>query len=274
MRRKKLMKNKFLLLSIGLISILSACAVTSENTYKRTDYNDPIFANNYYKIKDEKIINNIGISNTFELDKNSNSVFTSYNELKELGSEFDKEVANDEVTYDSIAHFNGLTTYGTSKCLGSIDDSFNHGMLSKLTDGLLFCDGKTFQGVRVQIDQEGYVQSYEKTCLYADYFALSFKPASDYTNPLYNNNAFYDIRLKIKFYVEDGDKLKENIYTYELDDLQRDKYLLFGFALKKEMVQNLKGLGISYDLLNSNEDASIDNCLLLYETLFVNSIWY
>ena len=267
------MKKKIIFASI-LSIVLTGCAVSKDNTYLRSDYSDTVFANNYYKIKEESVVNNISKSNVYTLDKESNKVFTTYNELKALGSDFDKEVANDEVKYDSIAHFNGETTYGKTKCLGNIDDSFNHGMLSKLSDGLMFCDGKTYQGVRVQIDQEGFVHEYEKTCVYADYFALSFKSASDYTSINYPTTATYDIRLNIKFYNQEGDKFIENVYSYELNSISRNAYLLFGFELKQEMVKNLKGLGISYDLLNSSEPSDVDHCLLLYETLFVNSLWY
>lgn len=267
------MKKRMILCSLVSAVLLSACAVSKENTYKTTDYNDPVFANNYYRIKDQEIINNISSTVTYELNKTENDVFTSFDELKNLGSDFDKEVASGEVTYDSKGHFNSQTTYGTSKCLGNIDDSFNHGILSKLTDGLLFCDGKTYQGVRVQIDKDGFVQKYEKTCLYADYFALSFKVGSDYTNSKYPTSATYDIKLNIKFYLEDGNKYKEFVCSYVLNEVRRDSYVLFGFGLKQEMVKNLKGLGISYDLLKSNEDSSVSHCLHLYETMFVNSLW-
>ena len=197
------MKNKFTVLSfLGLLS-LSACAVSSDNTYLYTDYNDPIFANNYYKIKEENITKNIKESNTYTLDETNDYVFDSYDKLKSFGASFDSKVANDEVKYDSFINSNSNTTYGTQYCLGKVDDSFNHGILSKLTDGLLFCDGKTYQGVRVQINQEGFIHEYDKTCLKADYFALSFKAGSDYTNSLYPISATYDIKINIKFYIKE-----------------------------------------------------------------------
>lgn len=268
------MKKRIFVVSALLSVLLSGCAISMDNTYKRSDYNDTVFANNYYKIKDKNIINNIKQTNTFTLDKTNDCVFENYEELKALGTDFDNKVANDEVTYDSLIFSNRNTTYGTVNCLGNIDDSFNHGILSKLTDGMLFCDGDTYQGVRVQIDKDGFVHEYEKKCLYADYFALSFKPGSDYTNNLYPPSATYDIKLNIKFYIEDGDKFVENICSYTMNSVSRNKYYLFGFKLTKNMAQNIKGLGISYDLVNSNEDASVDHCLHLYETLFVNSSWY
>ena len=182
---------------------------------------------------------------------------------------------NDEVSYDTLIHSNLNTTYGSTYCLGNIDDSFNHGMLSKLSDGLLFCDGVTYQGVRVQINESGFIHEYHKKMLYADYFAMSFKAGSDFTSELYKKESTsYRIRLNIKFYIEDNDKFIENVFSYEMDSVLRDKYYLFGFSLKKDMAENLKGIGISYDLLNTSENVSLDHCLYLYETLFVNSLWY
>lgn len=268
------MKKRTLLVSMLSLVCLTGCVVSKDNTYFKTDYNDKVFANNYYKIKEESIVNNIKKTNNIALDKINNQVFETYEELKTFGAEFDSKVANNEVKYDSILHFNSNTDYGEKNCLGNIDDSFNHGILSKLADGLMFCDGKTYQGVRVQIDQEGFVHEYGKKCLYADYFALSFKAGSDYTNSLHANSATYDIKLNIKFYIQDGDKFIENICSYTMSSIVRDRYYLFGFKLTKDMAENLKGLGISYDLVNTTEDASLDHCLHLYETLFVNSIWY
>lgn len=269
------MKKKLVFSFLLTMLFLTSCAVSKDNTYLTTDYNDPTFKNNYYTLKEDSIVNNIKKTNNIELDKVSNSVFETYQELKDLGPNFDSKVANEEVLYDSVIHSNLNTTYGSEYCLGNIDDSFNHGMLSKLTDGLLFCDGITYQGVRVQIDQTGFVHEYEKKCVYADYFAMSFKAGSDYTSSIYpKSGATYNIKLNIKLYVEEDGKFIENICSYKMDNVIRDKYYLFGFNLTKDLAQNLKGIGVSYDLISTTEDAALDQCIYLYETLFVNSTWY
>ena len=269
------MKKKLIFSSLFVMFALTSCAVSKDNTYLRRDYNDPIFKNNYYTIKEDNIVNNIKKTNNVELDKVNNTIFETYQELKDLGKDFDSKVANDEVTYDAVIHSNLNTTYGSEYCLGKIDDSFNHGILSKLTDGLLFCDGLTYQGVRVQINQTGFMHEYEKKCVYADYFAMSFKACSDYTSSIYSSSgATYKIKLNIKLYIEEDGKFIENICSYTMDNVIRDRYYLFGFNLTKDLAQNLKGIGISYDLLSTTEDAALDQCLYLYETLFVNSTWY
>lgn len=268
------MKKKIIISSILTILFVTSCAVSKGNTYLTSDYNDKVFKNNYYTIKEESIVNNIKKTNNIELDKVNNDVFESYDELKQLGPEFDSKVANNEVGYDTLIHSNYNTTYGTENCLGKIDDSFNHGILSKLTDGLLFCDGITYQGVRVQIDQTGFVHEYEKKCVYVDYFAMSFKAGSDYTSSIYTSSATYKIRLNIKLYVEEDGEFIENICSYTMENIIRDKYYLFGFNLTRDLGQNLKGIGVSYDLLETTEDPNLDQCLYLYETLFVNSSWY
>ena len=268
------MKKRLIISSILTMLFVSSCAVSKDNTYLRSDYNDPIFKNNYYTLREESIVNNIKKTNNIELDKNRDSVFETYDELKQLGADFDSKVANNEVGYDSIIHSNNNTTYGTENCLAKIDDSFNHGILSKLSDGLLFCDGLTYQDVRVQINESGFVHEYEKKCIYADYFAMSFKAGSDYTSSIYTKSATYKIKLNIKLYVEEDGKYIENVCSYTMDTVIRDKYYLFGFNLKMDMAKNLKGIGVSYDLLETTEDANLDQCLYLYETLFVNSSWY
>lgn len=267
------MKNKKMLLSLFALLSLSACAISEDNVYDRNAYSSSIYSENYYKIKEESITKNIIKTNNIELDKDKDFVFTNYDELKAFGESFDKDVYNGTVKYDTAVHSNFNTDFGTIKGLGAIDDSFNHGMLSKLADGLMFCDGRTFQGVRVQIDQEGFIHEYKKKCLGADYFALSFKSGSDYTNENYTYAAAYNIRLHIKLYIEENGKFIENICSYTLNDNVRGTYYLFGFKLTENLSKNLKGIGISYDLLDSTEDASIEHCLLLYETMFVNSSW-
>jgi len=267
------MKNKLFLLSSLSLLLLSSC-LSYEDTYSRRDYYSPVFEENYYKVKEDNIVSNISSSNNHILDKKADSVFITYSELQALGSDFDYDVANGNVTYDSFMNTNSNTTYGTEKCLGKMDDSFNHGVLSKLTDGLLFCDHITYQGVRVQIDESGFIHEYEKKCIYADYFAMSFKPGSDFTSNLYSSSAEYDIILNVAFYNESDGKFVENIYSYSMNSIIRDKYYLFGFKLTQAMVKDLKGIGISYTLINTNEDPNLQHCLHLYETLFVNSTWY
>ena len=259
------MKKIMILASLLSIVALSGCAV-SKNVYDLRDYCDPVFENNYYREKDESIVDNISEKKNVELDKSKDKVFETYDELKTL--RLDEDVNADKVTYDTMIHSNVNTTYGTSKCLGNYDDSFNYGMLSKLTDGLLFCDQKTFQGVRVQIDKDGFVQKYDKSICESYYFALSFKAGSDFTNPSYPGSAQYDIKLNIKFYSKAGNSYIENGYSYSMDNVIRDRYYLFGFVLPKDLV--IDGFGISYEIINSNEDASIKHCLHLYETLYVN----
>lgn len=263
------MNKRLILLSLISMLTFSACAVSKENVFDRKDYFDSVFENNYYKVKDEKIANKLFVSQSIELNKANNKVFETYQELKDLG--IDEDVNNETVTYDSIIYSNANTTYGEKKCLGNYDDSYNYGILSKLTDGLLFCDQKTFQGVRVQIDEEGFIEKYDKQIEKADYFALSFKAGSDYTSPSYPSSAKYDIRLDIKFYIPRGNGIYEECrYNYVLNNVIRDRYYLFGFQLEKW--PTIAGLGISYQLLNTNEDSNIKHCLNLYETLFVNPI--
>ena len=269
------MKKRLIFTSLlGILSITS-CAVSKDNTYSKREYSSTVFKENYYRIKEDNIVNNINETRVYELNKSNDSVFETYEELKALGPSFDHKVANGEVSYDVKIHANVNTTYGTENCLGKKDDSFNHGMLSKLTDGLLFCDGVTYQGVRVQIDQEGFIHEYDCKLSTADYFAMSFKAGSDFTSSLYEKSgANYQIKLNVKFYIEDNGKFIENICSYVMNSVIRDKYYLFGFSLKNEIVQNLKGIGVSYDLISTDEDVSLDHCLYLYETLFVNSHWF
>ena len=269
------MNKKVIFVSLFSIFGLSACAIEEGNIFSRDDYNSKIFENNYYSVKEESVTSKILRSYTNELDDTENKVFKTYDELKSL--DLDLEVKNEEVSYDTVIYSNLNTTYGTKNCLGQYDESYNQGILSKLTDGLLFCDGKTFQGVRVQINEEGFIHEYKKAITAADYFALSFKAGSDYTSPLYTGSATYDIKLKISFYEPnyygwDFTGYTEVTYTYTLTSVIRDKYYLFGFYTDLLDIKNgdIKGIGISYELLNTTEDPSLKHCLHLYETLYVN----
>ena len=83
------MKKKLIVSSILTMLFATSCAVSKDNTYLRSDYNDPTFKNNYYTLKEESIVNNIKKTNNIDLDKAKDSVFETYDELKQVGSEFD-----------------------------------------------------------------------------------------------------------------------------------------------------------------------------------------
>ena len=57
------MKKKLIFSSVLIMLGLTSCAVSKDNTYLRSDYNDPVFKNNYYTIKEDSVINNIKKTN-------------------------------------------------------------------------------------------------------------------------------------------------------------------------------------------------------------------
>ena len=69
------MKKKLIISSMLAMLFVTSCAVSKDNTYLRSDYNDPTFKNNYYTLKEESIVSNIKKTNNIELDKVNNSVF-------------------------------------------------------------------------------------------------------------------------------------------------------------------------------------------------------
>jgi hypothetical protein len=186
---------------------------------------------------------------------------------------------------DVLDELNNKKFYGDDYKMNNIDPDFKQGYLSKLYDGWMFCGGR-YQLARVQIDESGFGTVFNKQSgsLVNSYFAINFKASNDYTdseNPV--SAHFSDLLMKVSFYCRNDDKFDKVTYTYPLynvpcnfSDIKcYDTYTFFGFKINSNIIKNLQGYSIEYDLIKDEytEEKALDHSLMLYEVVLPNSTW-
>jgi len=62
-------------------------------------------------------------------------------------------------------------SFGRTLCLGTTDEAFKHGVMSKLYDGQLHCLG-AYSKARVQLTSDGYTTRFPKQLVSADYLVF------------------------------------------------------------------------------------------------------
>lgn len=290
------MKKRLLIapLSAFVALLVTSCGYGLKEVYKGNVYNSPVFEENYYRVWDSKIDPNnknnlINKEEVIELDTTQDLVFTSYfdeadhtkyNENLLLASS--SAVKNYRYSSGEIDNFdNPRPLYGEAHKLSNENDSFKYGVLSKLYDGQMFCEGD-YQLSRVQIDESGFGTVFNNQGRDLDYFAVNFKASNDYTNP--QNPAYAHrsiINFKVSFYVKNDNKYDKFTYTYTLDNIKTNWpesqfiYTFFGFKINTNKIKNIQGYSIEYDVVYDElVNAGLDHSLMLYEVLFPNSTWH
>lgn len=176
------MKHKLVFLAL-VGAVLGSCSKTSE-LYKRSDFNSPIFDENYYTNWDG--VNEFKTTTVNAHFSNLNSE-TSHGEVKLTNGNIDynpnKYVYRDDFSIDNA------NTFGYNYCLSktATNKEFKYGITSKLFDGRVWCD-HLFQLSRVQVDKSGFAMKFSKYLVNARYLAFSVRGGTDYADP----NAFKD----------------------------------------------------------------------------------
>ena len=212
------MKKRYLVAPLLILVSVSAtsCGYSLREIYKGNVYNSPVFEENYYRIWDSRIDtsknnNLINKEEVIELDEIQDLVFTTYhdeNDLSKYNSNLLLASVNDSVKNYRYSGFSGedKPLFGEAHKLSKENDSFRYGVLSKLYDGQMFCEGD-FQLSRVQIDEQGFGTVFNNQGRDLDYFAVNFKASNDYTNPDIQTYAHYSkINFKVSFYVKNDSK--------------------------------------------------------------------
>lgn len=266
------------------------------NAYNSTDWNE-----NYYRVWDDKIdvhSENNKITDVIEkdLNKDSDLVFTSYEDNAFLLCEPN---ARDYVYESDLI---SDTSYGRNHNMSSIDNSFKYNVTSKLFDGTLFCGGR-YEKARVQVGptnnvgepervKDGFGRLFKKELRTADYFAINFKCATDYkTNKSISIPRHYcSIKLKISFFLKNDHGYTQSIVKYDLDNVpantgdsdRKNDYYFFGFKLKNNEgdhyldISRCAGIAVQYDLVEDTYSSTynLGHSIFLYEVLFPHSTWY
>jgi len=178
------------------------------------------------------------------------------------------------------------TAFGRTKCLAMADSAFKSaGVLSKLYNGQMFCDGYHVKAL-VQLDPNGYSTLFPKTLATGDYFLMSCRGGS---SSGVARQTLMDIELRFFKQGTSG----YDFYTINLKDVllrtdsggEGDSFVAIRFSdIGITDPSGIKGMSVAYSNVNDgsytveeNFDASGTKKnyfgLLIYEVMFPNSTW-
>lgn len=234
--------------------MLSSCGTELSKTAHFNVDHSGVWEDNFYTRWDESLRNKETEQVTITEDENQ--VFTSFYDQHFLDLEPDHSL-----TYYDFDE----TSFGTHRNLALHDPLVNDGFVSKLFNGLLFCNG-WYELARVQINEEGFSSSFYKPIQSADYLFLQFKSALDFKQ--HSPTAHYaDITIHISLYG------KRNVtYSFPLVNVitnASDGYTFFGFSLDGFDISGTTDFAITYTLdrdeYNEEKGTNISHALMLYE---------
>jgi len=198
-----------------------------------------------------------------------------------------------KTSWINYADVNKLTAqnYGNE----AINDSFKKGMFSKLTEGLLACDGSG-PLVRMQIDEAGFGKQFDFELV--DYHVLTLALRGGSNIPYHELGVSRiptaKIKLNVSFYVEESasNAARKVSFTFPIDDLRTDDnaqtniiQLYFEDVMNEEefaLLKRTNALSISYELLEHDliKPEGVDNpandyafAVMMYEIMLPYSNW-
>lgn len=291
MRKKKIFG--LLILSVFL---LSGCMQDVSELYENHAYDTGDFEQNFYSVWPEDLKTKVDEVNkkTFELDPDVHRVF-AMNKQEDItpslfADSFNSSGEQYQLIYDTPHDHEGKG-YGPSNNLISIEPAFARGFLSRLYDGRLRCDGRTFAQTRVQIDKNGYGTLFPKELMTYKYFALALRGGEMATS-----GGFYvDVNLVITFYVFNQEKAKYVPIEFLLNAMpiktnHGGDTTIVGFYFEEildnqpDLLKRASAMSITYSLASHLDDYETDHTieasegkthfsLMLYEVLLPKSTW-
>lgn len=265
------MKKKILLLALTSL-LLVGCSKT-ELLYKPNAYNSPIFDENYYLERDNidslKIENNIpGICSTPQ----SHDGLSGLSPL-DVGSYKWKDYEKNNM-------------WGYHNNLDGINESFNYGILSKLYDGRVRCDG-LYQQSRVQLNKTGYATYFPKTLVNSKFIAFACRGGTTLENPLHMELEF---NFTLSFYIHITGSSAYNKITFKLNGIpvQTDNggntNLVSFYLPDKDFLNGAVAMSFEWECIdphlnmyNLTDDYTIKEkdhlALMLYEVFIPQSTW-
>lgn len=295
---KKLSPFKLLLIAPSII--ITSCGYGLKEVYDGVPYNSSDFFQNYYEVWDSKInpysaTNNITeTSPERELDTKEDLVFTSLDD-----NNFDK---NDVTSYKYAYGYDlqdppeDMKAYGPTIKMSSLDDSFRYGVISKLFDGQMFCNGY-YANARLQVrptnegDGSGFGVLFSKESDNATYMMLNFKCSlvTQNSQSLPSGKSNLKIRIGLLYKNNTGYTYKpvtyslENVPTNSGDSIfspehRSELYTCFGFNLANIGQSRLIGFTVQYEKISDTISSSIGeqsyHAMMLYEVSFPYTTWH
>ncbi len=303
---KKLSPFKLLLIAPSII--ITSCGYGLKEVYDGVPYNSSDFFANYYEVWDDKI-NPYSLKNKItekydevELDASKDQVFTSLED-----NNFDK---NDMSSYKYAYGYDlqeppeGMKSYGPAVKMASLDDSFRYGVVSKLFDGQMFCNGY-YANARVQVrptnegENSGFGVLFAKESDNPSYFMMNFKCSlvTQTSQNLPHGTSNLKLRIGLLYKNDSGYTYLPVTYTVNNvptnsgdsffdPDHRSELYTCFGFGigLEKEdpklVIPNsrLIGFTVQYEKLSDSISGGISeqtyHAMMLYEVSFPYTTWH
>ena len=314
---KKVSISKVIILLPTLF--LTACGYGLKEIYKGVPYASYNFDENYYNVWDKEInYNSKSVTEKRDvrtLEDSKDFVFTrlenedyeeSYANFKLCESNWSKYA----YTYD-IEEPEEATkqAYGPAVALGKIDKSFKYGVVSKLFDGQMFCNGH-FQNSRTQVGSSnvgnfnGFSVKFAKECTYAEYFMMNFKCSVITTEDQNLGPYLTDLTLNLGFYLKNSNGYTYVPVTYDLVDVptnsgddhflppfsgRLNSYVCFGFKLHAFEddglldLTRLSGISFEYKINKVHKKSgevfdttpeNVRHAIMLYEMSLPHSTWH
>lgn len=298
------MRYKKSLLPLALCLLLAGCSKT-QNVYKDGAYDTGDFMLNYYAEHDyahdeawkNKTIDTftvyddaLGNKEHAYFGQNDYGHYSSHQSAKSFMPDVFGSLETAPIgdwTPESIGFDDTFinSSFGRTKCMAVQDPSFKEGVLSKLYNGQMYCDG-WYSKARVQIDENGFSTRLPKTLSKGSYFMMSLRGGSnvntngatrlcivDLRVDFYKGNEIYSVGLPGVALSTDGFGVGEmcSFVGFNMNDMT-------DFSL-----EGITGYGVSfsnytdpdYAEVSSNKDDDKENHfgVMLYEVMFIDAEW-
>ena len=304
------MKSPFKFLLIVPSLMITACGYGLKEIYKGVPYVSGDFFRNYYSAWDDRINPNSNSNKITKYEEEreltaADKVFTSY---KDAAFEINETEADKYIYYYDLSEPTendgeayGKKPYGPAVKLSNYDDSFRYGVVSKLFDGQMFCNGY-YAAARVQVkdgrrknnSDGGFGALFSKECDNATYMMLNFK-CSLVTKENQNlpkpseGVGLSDIKLVISLIYKNENGYSYIPVTYTLNEVptnsgdsfnsanRHSAYICFGFSLNNIGTNRLIGFTFEYEKLADNYTDVTDekyHAVMLYEVSFPHTSWH
>ncbi len=295
--------SRFKLLLIAPSLILTSCGYGLKEVYEGRPYDSSIFKENYFNVWDKRINpykegNKITVTKeNYILDEEQDKVFLS---LKDATfKDCDDNWGNYAYGYDKTApegDDEGKLAYGPAVKMTSLDDSFKYGVVSKMFDGQMFCNGD-FQKSRTQVESinnddpsKGFGVLFSKETNNASYFMMNFKCSVVKEDDQNLGRCDSMLELKISFFLKNDtgytrvpvSYVVDNVPTNSGDGFAADRfnnYVCFGFKLDNIETDRLIGFSLQYEKISdsyseTHSGESVLHAMMLYEVSFPYTTWH
>lgn len=303
--------SRFKLLLIAPSLVVTACGYGLKEVYDGIPYNSSVFTENYFNVWDSRI--NPYSSNkkitvtkeTHELDLVQDKVFTAISDAN--FRDCDPNWASYAYTYDvSEPEEEGIKAYGPAVAMINLDDSFRYGVVSKMFDGQMFCNGD-FQKSRTQVEptnqgqDKGFGVLFSKESNDSTYFMMNLKCSVVYEDFQNLPTCYSDLKITVGFYLRNDTGYTYEPMTYKIprvptnsgDDhfmppyaSRNNMYVCFGFSTENIETNRLIGFSIQYEyegIYVSRDESNtaevsftedILHAIMLYEVSFPHTTWH